>query len=197
MLQYYFNNKKLINHTWPCSNTLSGTRRGANPCQPSGGIWNRQRNKNLSLRATGQTLATSVKNRKAKKASQMKYETKIRNWRYPAAFRKYSTSLLLIQASLSLLLLFATKKSIKYTQLPRKTVKSYRKKCHRAEGGGTCKELSFPGGLDGKESACNAGDRGSIPESGRSPERGHGNPLQYSCLGSLVGYSPWGHKSQT
>ena len=41
---------------------------------------------------------------------------------------------------------------------------------------------SFPGGSDGKESACNAGDPGSIPRSGRSPGEGNGNPLQYSCL---------------
>ena len=40
----------------------------------------------------------------------------------------------------------------------------------------------FPGGSDGKESACNAGDQGSIPGWGRSPEEGNGNPLQYSCL---------------
>ena len=42
-------------------------------------------------------------------------------------------------------------------------------------------------------------DMGSIPESGRSPAEGHGNPLQYSCLQNprvrrLVGYSPQGHK---
>ena len=54
----------------------------------------------------------------------------------------------------------------------------------------------FPGGSDGKEFASNLGDLGSIPESGRSPGGGHGNPLQYSCLEnphgqrSLVGYSP-------
>ena len=42
--------------------------------------------------------------------------------------------------------------------------------------------MGFPGGSDGKESACNAGDMGSIIESGRSPGEGHGNPLQYSCL---------------
>ena len=36
----------------------------------------------------------------------------------------------------------------------------------------------FPGGSDGKESACNAGDTGSIPGSERSPTEGHGNPLQ-------------------
>ena len=40
----------------------------------------------------------------------------------------------------------------------------------------------FPGGSDGKASACNAGDLGSIPGSGRSPGEGNGNPLQYSCL---------------
>ena len=42
--------------------------------------------------------------------------------------------------------------------------------------------LGFPGSLDGKESACNAGDLGSIPGLGRSPGGGHGNPRQYSCL---------------
>ena len=39
----------------------------------------------------------------------------------------------------------------------------------------------FPGGSDGKESACNVGDPGSIPGSGRSPGEGNGRPLQYSC----------------
>ena len=38
------------------------------------------------------------------------------------------------------------------------------------------------GGSDGKVSACNAGDPGSIPGLGRSPGEGNGNPLQYSCL---------------
>ena len=58
----------------------------------------------------------------------------------------------------------------------------------------------LPGGLDGKEFAYNAGDLSLIPESGRSPGGGHGNPLQYSCLKnphgqkSLAAYSPWGHK---
>ena len=56
------------------------------------------------------------------------------------------------------------------------------------------------GGSDGKESACNSEDLGSIPGLGRSPGGGHGNPLQYSCLEnlhgqrSLAGYSPWGLK---
>ena len=40
----------------------------------------------------------------------------------------------------------------------------------------------FPGGLDGKESACNAGDLDLIPRLGRSPGEGNGYPLQYSCL---------------
>ena len=40
----------------------------------------------------------------------------------------------------------------------------------------------MPWGLEGKVSACNAGDPGSIPGSGRSPGEGNGNPLQYSCL---------------
>ena len=43
-------------------------------------------------------------------------------------------------------------------------------------------DKGFPGGSDGKESACNAGDLGSVPGLGRSPGGGHGNPLQYSCL---------------
>ena len=42
--------------------------------------------------------------------------------------------------------------------------------------------ICFPGGSDGKESTCNAGDLGSVPGLGRSPGEGHGNPLQYSCL---------------
>ena len=40
----------------------------------------------------------------------------------------------------------------------------------------------FPGGSDGKESACKAEDPGSIPGLGRSPGEGNGNPFQYSCL---------------
>ena len=42
--------------------------------------------------------------------------------------------------------------------------------------------LCFPGGSDGKESACNVGDLGSIPGLGQSPGGGHGNLFQYSCL---------------
>ena len=57
--------------------------------------------------------------------------------------------------------------------------------------------MGFPGGSDGKESACSEGDLGSVPGLGRSPGGGHGNPLQYSCLEnphgqrSLAGYSSW------
>ena len=42
--------------------------------------------------------------------------------------------------------------------------------------------LDFPGGSDSKESACNAGDPGSVPGLGRSPGEGNGYPLQYTCL---------------
>ena len=42
--------------------------------------------------------------------------------------------------------------------------------------------FGFPGDSDGKESACNAGNPGSVPGSGRSPGAGNGYPLQYSCL---------------
>ena len=58
----------------------------------------------------------------------------------------------------------------------------------------------LPWWLRHKESACNVGDMGTIPGLGRSPEGGHDNPLQYSCLENsmerrgLVGYGPWGCK---
>ena len=60
--------------------------------------------------------------------------------------------------------------------------------------------LGFHGGSDGKESACNAREAGSISRSGRPPPgEGNGKPLQYSCLEnsmkrSLLGYSLWGCK---
>ena len=49
----------------------------------------------------------------------------------------------------------------------------------------------FPGGSDGKESACNAGDLGSIPGSGRSPGEGLGYPLQYSGLENPKDREAW------
>ena len=49
----------------------------------------------------------------------------------------------------------------------------------------------FPGGSDGKESACNVGDLGSVPWLGRSPGGGNGNPLQYSCLENPMDRGAW------
>ena len=51
--------------------------------------------------------------------------------------------------------------------------------------------MGFPGGSDGKESACIVGDLGSNPGLGRSPGEGNGNPLQYSCLESPVDSRAW------
>ena len=50
---------------------------------------------------------------------------------------------------------------------------------------------SFPGGSDGKASACNVGDPGSIPRLGRSPGEGNGNPLQYPCLENPTDRGTW------
>ena len=47
------------------------------------------------------------------------------------------------------------------------------------------------GGSDGKESACDAGDPGSFPGSGRSPREGNGNPLQYSCRENSMDGGAW------
>ena len=49
----------------------------------------------------------------------------------------------------------------------------------------------FPSGSASKESACNAGDVGSIPGLGRSPGEGNGNPLQYCCLGNPMDRGAW------
>jgi len=61
--------------------------------------------------------------------------------------------------------------------------------------------LGFPGGSDGKESACNAGDPSLTLGLGRFPGEGNGNPLQYCCLEKPMDggawwatYSLWGHK---
>ena len=51
--------------------------------------------------------------------------------------------------------------------------------------------VGFPGGSEVKVSACNAGDLGSIPGSGRSPGEGNGNPLQYSCLENPMDGGAW------
>ena len=49
----------------------------------------------------------------------------------------------------------------------------------------------FPGGSEVKASACNVGDPGSVPGSGRSPGEGNGNPLQYSCLENPMDGGTW------
>ena len=51
--------------------------------------------------------------------------------------------------------------------------------------------MGFPGGSDGKASACSAGDLGSIPGLGRFPGEGNGNPLQYSCLENPTDRGAW------
>ena len=51
--------------------------------------------------------------------------------------------------------------------------------------------MGFPGASDGKESACNAGNLSSVPELGRSPGGGHGNPLQYSYLENPMDRGAW------
>ena len=60
---------------------------------------------------------------------------------------------------------------------------------------GVIKSWTLPsdkiGGSDGKGSACNAGDLGLIPGSGRSPGEGNGNPLQYSCLENPMDGGGW------
>jgi len=51
--------------------------------------------------------------------------------------------------------------------------------------------MGFPDGSDGKESACNAGDRGLIPRLGRSPGKGNGNPFGFSCLENPMDRGAW------
>ena len=56
---------------------------------------------------------------------------------------------------------------------------------------GTGKEKNWKGGLDGKESVCNAEDPGLIPVPGRSSEEGNGYPVQYSCLEKSMDRGAW------
>ena len=51
--------------------------------------------------------------------------------------------------------------------------------------------MGFPGDSDGKASACNAGNAGSIPGLGRSSGEGNGNPLQYFCLENPLDRGAW------
>ena len=62
--------------------------------------------------------------------------------------------------------------------------------CHR-KWRGLISLCGFPGGSEVTASACNAGDLGSIPGSGRSPGEGNGNPLQYSCLENPMDRGAW------
>ena len=55
--------------------------------------------------------------------------------------------------------------------------------------------MAFPGGSDSKESACNAGDQGSIPGSGRAPGAGNDHSLQISCLENSMTEEPGGLQS--
>ena len=52
-------------------------------------------------------------------------------------------------------------------------------------------DRGFPGGSDGKVSACNAGDPSSIPGLGKIPWRGNGNPLKFSCLENSMDGGAW------
>ena len=56
--------------------------------------------------------------------------------------------------------------------------------------------VNFPSGSNGKASAYNAGDPGSIPGSGRSRGEGYGTPLQYSCLENPMDRGAWGYSPQ-
>ena len=51
--------------------------------------------------------------------------------------------------------------------------------------------MGFPGGSEVKASACNAGNLGLIPGSGRSPGEGNGNPFEYSCLENPMDGGAW------
>ena len=51
--------------------------------------------------------------------------------------------------------------------------------------------MGFPCGSDGKASAYNVGDLGSVPGSGRSPGEGNDNPLQYACLKNPMDRGAW------
>ena len=51
--------------------------------------------------------------------------------------------------------------------------------------------MGFPGGSEGKASACNIGNPGSTPKSGKSPGEGNSNPLQYLCLENPMDGEAW------
>ena len=63
--------------------------------------------------------------------------------------------------------------------------------CHEVMGPDAMILVFWMLSSDGKESACNAGDPGSIPGLGRSPGEGNGNPLQYYCLENPMDRGAW------
>ena len=69
--------------------------------------------------------------------------------------------------------------------------KSFEERNHEVITSSFITSQGFPGGSDGKSSACNVGDLGSIPGLGRSPGEGNGNPLQYSCLENSMDGGAW------
>ena len=68
---------------------------------------------------------------------------------------------------------------------------SFGSSCHSSQRKKKRNNTDFPGGSDGKASACNAGDLGLIPGSGRSPGEGNCNPRQYSCLENSMDGGAW------
>ena len=80
---------------------------------------------------------------------------------------------------------------IVYFKLPLITFIKYRKKQLHFYIYYLINILGFPGGSDGKASACNARDPGSIPGWGRSPGEWNGNSLQYSCLEKSMDRGAW------
>ena len=74
---------------------------------------------------------------------------------------------------------------------PRDRGASWAAVCGVAQSWTRLKWLSSSSRRDGRESACNAGDLGSIPGLGRSPGEGHGNPFQYSCLENSMDREAW------
>ena len=73
----------------------------------------------------------------------------------------------------------------------RKNQQSQHEPCHFSQAECIKWHQGFPGGSDGKESACNAVYLGLIPGSGRSPGEGNDNLLQYSGLEKFVGRGAW------
>ena len=95
-------------------------------------------------------------------------------------------SLLSVQVTLQELVTQVRSESFLVLSLPKNQSSDF--KCMKTNVSGYS---GFPGSSAGKESTCNAGDLGLIPELGRSPGRGQGNPLQYSCLENPMERGAW------